>query len=214
MTYCASVLQLFADDTSSLRSTVNTFQDWAYEDALREYDEPVDWAMTRVGRFLPSPTATWKLQFATPNPIHQVVRLQRPMLRSLRIRQPVGRVGQVKGLRGQTQKPHRHRPLLQQKFQSQERQICLHVPELTNHHPTGRTVNHIARVDTRPTKVLANIPQRSGHPTPSPGQGPRRADQRTTNSQILDARDPLRAVNPNQKAKSRQQQNSGNKKLR
>ena len=57
LTYCASVLQLFADNTSSLRSTVNTFQDWAYEDALREYycDEPVDWAMTEAG---PLPTVT------------------------------------------------------------------------------------------------------------------------------------------------------------
>ena len=55
LTYCASVLQLFADDTSSLRSTVNTFQDWAYEDALREYDEPVDWTMTEGG---PLPTVT------------------------------------------------------------------------------------------------------------------------------------------------------------
>ena len=55
LTYCASVLQLFADDTSSLRSTVNTFQDWAYEDALREYNEPVDWAMTEAG---PLPTVT------------------------------------------------------------------------------------------------------------------------------------------------------------
>ena len=55
LTYCASVLQLFADDTSSLRSTVNTFQDWAYEDALREYDEAVDWAMTEGG---PLPTVT------------------------------------------------------------------------------------------------------------------------------------------------------------
>ena len=36
LTYCAGVLQLFADDTSSLRSTVNTFQDWAYECTLRE----------------------------------------------------------------------------------------------------------------------------------------------------------------------------------
>ena len=54
-TYCASVLQLFADDTSSLRSTVNTFQDWAYEGALTEYDEPVDWAMTEAG---PLPTVT------------------------------------------------------------------------------------------------------------------------------------------------------------
>ena len=54
-TYCASVLQLFADDTSSLRSTVNTFQDGAYEDALREYDEPVEWAMTEGG---PLPTVT------------------------------------------------------------------------------------------------------------------------------------------------------------
>ena len=55
LTYCASVLQLFADDTSRLRSTVNTFQDWAYEDALREYDEAVDWAMTEAG---PLPTIT------------------------------------------------------------------------------------------------------------------------------------------------------------
>ena len=36
----------------------------------------------------------------------------------------------------------------------------------------------------------------------------------STNSQILDARDPLRAVPPNEQAKSRQQQNNGNKKLR
>ena len=49
LTYCASVLQLFDDDTSSLRSTPNMFQDCAYEDALREYDEPVDWAMTEAG---------------------------------------------------------------------------------------------------------------------------------------------------------------------
>ena len=55
LTYCASVLQLCADDTSSVRSTVNTFQGWAYEDALREYDEPVDWAMTEAG---PLPTIT------------------------------------------------------------------------------------------------------------------------------------------------------------
>ena len=55
LTYCASVLQLFADDTSSLHSTVNTFQDWAYKDALREYEEPVDWAMTEAG---PLPTIT------------------------------------------------------------------------------------------------------------------------------------------------------------
>ena len=55
LTYCASVLQLFADDTSSLRSTINTFQDWAYEDALREYDEPVDWAITEAE---PLPTVT------------------------------------------------------------------------------------------------------------------------------------------------------------
>ena len=53
LTYCASVLQLFADDTSSFSSTVNMFPDWAYEDALREYDEPVDGAMTKTG---PLPT--------------------------------------------------------------------------------------------------------------------------------------------------------------
>ena len=214
LTYCASVLQLFAGNTSSLRSTVNTFQDWAYEDALREYDEPVDWAMTEGG---PLPTVTNNdMEAAIRNP--QSNSASGPSSTSKAPqpphREPVGRVGQVKGLRGQTHKPHRHKPLLQEKFQSQERQICPHVPELANHHPTGRTVNHIPRVDTRPTKVLANIPQRSGHSTPSPGQGPRRADQRTTNSQVLDARDPLRAVLPNQQAKSRQQQNSGNKKLR
>ena len=55
LTYCASVLQLFADDTSSLCSIVSTFQDWAYEDALSEYDELVGWAMTEAG---PLPTIT------------------------------------------------------------------------------------------------------------------------------------------------------------
>ena len=55
LTYCASVLRLFAEDKSSLRSTVNTFQDWAYEDAWREYDEPVVWAMTEGGQL---PTVT------------------------------------------------------------------------------------------------------------------------------------------------------------
>ena len=55
LTYCASVLQLFVHNTSSLHSTVNTSQDWAYEDALREYDEPVNWAMTEA-RLLPTVT--------------------------------------------------------------------------------------------------------------------------------------------------------------
>ena len=214
LTYCASVLQLFADDTSSLRSTVNTFQDWAFEDALREYDEPVDWAMTEGG---PLPTVSSSdMEAAIRNPPSNSASGPSSTSKAPQPPHPSTRrkSGTSKGTTGANHKPHRHRPLLQEKFQSQKRQKCLHVPELVSHHPTNRTVNHIPRVDTRPTKVVANIPQRSGHPTPSPGQVPRRVDQRTTSSQILDARDPLRAVLPNQQAKSRQQKNNGKKKLR
>ena len=53
LTYCAGILQLLADDTSSLRSSIYTFPESTYEDALREYDAPVDWAMTEGG---PLPT--------------------------------------------------------------------------------------------------------------------------------------------------------------
>ena len=53
--YCASVLQMFAKDSSTLRSTVCTFQNCMHENALIENDEPVDWAMTACG---PLPTVT------------------------------------------------------------------------------------------------------------------------------------------------------------
>ena len=49
LAYCASILQMFAVDSTTLRSTVNTFQDATYEDALTMYDEPVIWAMTECG---------------------------------------------------------------------------------------------------------------------------------------------------------------------
>ena len=40
---------MFAVHSTTLRSTVNTFQDATYEDALTMYDEPVIWAMTVCG---------------------------------------------------------------------------------------------------------------------------------------------------------------------
>ena len=49
LAYCASILQMFAVDSTTLRSAVNTFQDATYEDALTMYDEPVIWAMTECG---------------------------------------------------------------------------------------------------------------------------------------------------------------------
>ena len=49
LAYCASILQMFAVDSTTLRSTLNTFQDATYEDALTLYDEPVIWAMTECG---------------------------------------------------------------------------------------------------------------------------------------------------------------------
>ena len=49
LAYCASILQMFAVDFATLRSTVYTFQDATYEDALTMYDEPVIWAMTECG---------------------------------------------------------------------------------------------------------------------------------------------------------------------
>ena len=49
LAYCASILQMFAADSRTLRSTVYTFQDATYEDALTMYDEPVIWAMTECG---------------------------------------------------------------------------------------------------------------------------------------------------------------------
>ena len=49
LAYCASTLQMFVVDSTTLRSTVNTFQDATYEDALTMYDEPVIWAMTECG---------------------------------------------------------------------------------------------------------------------------------------------------------------------
>ena len=222
-TYCESFLQLFADDMSSLRSTVNTFQDWAYEDALREYDEPVDWAMTEGG---PLPTVTnIDMEAAILGYQYMASSLSNsasgpsstsnhPLPPHLHICQPVRSVEQVKGLRGQPHEPHRQKPRLQEEFQSGERQICPHVPQLANHHPTGHTVNHLPRVDKRPTQLLATTPRRSGRPTPSPGRGPRRAVHRTTKSLILDARDQLRAVLPIQQAKSLQRQSNDDKKLR
>ena len=49
LAYCASILPMFAVDSTTLRTTVNTFQDATYEDALTMYDEPVIWAMTECG---------------------------------------------------------------------------------------------------------------------------------------------------------------------
>ena len=49
LAYCASILQMFAVDSTTLRSTVYTFQDGTYEDALTMYDEPVIWAKTECG---------------------------------------------------------------------------------------------------------------------------------------------------------------------
>ena len=49
LAYSASILQLFAVDSTTLRSAVNTFQDATYENALTMYDEPVIWAMTECG---------------------------------------------------------------------------------------------------------------------------------------------------------------------
>ena len=49
LAYCASILQMFALDSTTLRSIVHTFQDATYEDALTMYDEPVIWAMTECG---------------------------------------------------------------------------------------------------------------------------------------------------------------------
>ena len=49
LAYCASILQMFALDSTTLRSTVHTFQDATSEDALTMYDEPVIWAMTECG---------------------------------------------------------------------------------------------------------------------------------------------------------------------
>ena len=49
LAYCASILQMFALDSTGLRSTVYMFQDAAYEDALTMYDEPIIWAMTEFG---------------------------------------------------------------------------------------------------------------------------------------------------------------------
>ena len=49
LAYCASIFQMFAVDSTTLRSTVNTFQDATYEDALTMYDGPVIWAMTECG---------------------------------------------------------------------------------------------------------------------------------------------------------------------
>ena len=49
LAYCASILQMFAVDSTTLRSTVYTFQDATYEDALTMYDELVICAMTECG---------------------------------------------------------------------------------------------------------------------------------------------------------------------
>ena len=49
LAYCASILQMFAVDSTTLRYTVYTFQDATYEDALAMYDEPIIWAMTECG---------------------------------------------------------------------------------------------------------------------------------------------------------------------
>ena len=49
LAYCASILQMFALDSTTLRSTVHTFQDATYEDAWTMYDEPVICAMTECG---------------------------------------------------------------------------------------------------------------------------------------------------------------------
>ena len=49
LAYGASILQMFALDSTMLRSTVYTFQDATYRDASTMYDEPVMWAMTGCG---------------------------------------------------------------------------------------------------------------------------------------------------------------------
>ena len=49
LAYCASILHMFAVDSTTLQSTVYTFQDATYEDALTMYDEPVIWASTECG---------------------------------------------------------------------------------------------------------------------------------------------------------------------
>ena len=71
--YCASVPQLFATDSSTLRPTVYTFHDCMSKDALTEYDEPVPWATTECGT-LPTPThaethaASWINQWRPSSP--------------------------------------------------------------------------------------------------------------------------------------------------
>ena len=191
LTYCASVLQLFADDTSSLRSTVNMFQDWAYEDALREYDEPVDWAMTEGG---PLPTVTSSdMEAAIRNPQSNSTSGPSSTSKAPQPPHPSTRrnSGTSKGTTGANPQTTPAQTTPTRKVPKSKKTNMPPRTRVASHHPTNLTVNHIPRVDTRPTKVLANVPQRSGHPTPSPGQGPRRVDQRTRNSQILDARDPL-----------------------
>ena len=195
LTYCASVLQLFAYDTSSLRSTVNTFQDWAYEDALREYDEPVDWATTEAG---PLPAVTNSDVEAT---LHNHQYMASSLSNSAGGMSSASndslpphpstrkKCGTSKGTTGAT--PQTTPPPTTPIPRIPTSRKANMPPRTRTTGTTGHTVNHLPKVDKRATQLLGTTPQRSGHPTPSPGRAPRRPVHSTTKSLILDARDQL-----------------------